>query len=98
MPRVDTTTDSVSQISLDSAKGLEWELVYFVDMEHVPWTENGIRESASALRVAVARARHRLVAIAARETPVVGILRRVLSPSGPTAGSRPMATRADGLA
>lgn len=84
----DPTTDSVSLISLHSAKGLEWDLVYLVGLENLPWTKDEIRQSASALRVAVTRACHRLVAVAARETPVVGMLRRALVPSGPASGSR----------
>ena len=94
----DPTTDSVSLISLHSAKGLEWDLVYLVGLENLPWTKDEIRQSASALRVAVTRACHRLVVVAARETAVVGILRRAPGPSGPAAGSAPTTPPADGVA
>ncbi|MCG3135465.1 MAG: hypothetical protein HMLKMBBP_03121 [Planctomycetes bacterium] len=76
----DPTTDSVAVISVHSAKGLEWDLVYLLGIENLPWTGNEVKQSVSALQVAVTRACHRLIVVAGKDSPVVGILRAAIAP------------------
>ena len=57
----DITTDRVSLISVHSAKGLDFDLVYLVGVGHIIPTVSNRVYLTGLLYVAITRARHRLV-------------------------------------
>lgn len=67
----DITTDRVSLISIHSAKGLDFDLVYLVGMDHMEPTEETWGSALSLLYVAITRARYRLVIPYVEETEMV---------------------------
>lgn len=57
----DITTDRVSLISVHSAKGLDFDLVYLVGVDHIIPTDKTSMHLTRLIYVAITRARHRLV-------------------------------------
>lgn len=74
----DITTDRVSLISIHSSKGLDFELVYLVGIDHIKPTEANWQGLVCLLYVAMTRAKYRLVIPYAEETNLVAHIRRCL--------------------
>ena len=69
------TANSVVVTTIHSAKGLEFEKVYFAGLESFPMRELNERENASMIYVGMTRAKHSLSMLAAKETEIVAKLR-----------------------
>ena len=67
----DITTDRVSLISIHSAKGLDFDLVYLVGMDHIRSTEATKKRLLSLVYVAMTRAKYRLVIPYVEETEFI---------------------------
>ena len=67
----DTTADRVSLISIHSAKGLDFDLVYLIGMDHIHPTGAAGDKLISLLYVAMTRAKYRLVIPYIEETAVI---------------------------
>jgi superfamily I DNA/RNA helicase len=67
----DITTDRVSLISIHSAKGLDFDLVYLVGIDHIRPTEHTKETLISLVYVAMTRARYRLVIPYVEETDLI---------------------------
>jgi superfamily I DNA/RNA helicase len=74
----DITTDRVSLISIHSSKGLDFDLVYLVGIDHIRPTEGTWRNLISLVYVAMTRAKYRLVIPYAQETELVAHIRKCL--------------------
>jgi superfamily I DNA/RNA helicase len=70
----DVTTDTVSLISIHSAKGLDFELVYLMGVDHIPSMKKTPKNLLSLIYVAITRAKHRLIIPYVEET---GFIRRM---------------------
>ena len=57
----DVTTDRVSLISIHSSKGLDFDLVYLVGVDHIHPTDQSRNTLTSLIYVAMTRAKYRLV-------------------------------------
>jgi hypothetical protein len=67
----DVTTDRVSLISIHSAKGLDFDLVYLVGLDHIHRTEKTRQNLVSLVYVAMTRAKVRLVIPYVEETDLI---------------------------
>ena len=67
----DVTTDKVSIISIHSSKGLDFDLVYLMGVDHINLTEPLRKNLLTLLYVAMTRAKHRLVIPYVRETELI---------------------------
>jgi len=67
----DITTDRVSLISIHSSKGLDFDLVYLVGMDHIQTTEATREVLVSLVYVALTRAKYRLVIPYVNETAII---------------------------
>jgi len=67
----DITTDRVSLISIHSSKGLDFELVYLINIDHIRPTEETMDSLISLVYVAMTRAKYRLVIPYIEETEFI---------------------------
>jgi hypothetical protein len=67
----DVTTDRVSLISIHSSKGLDFDLVYLVGLDHIHRTEKTRQNLVSLVYVAMTRAKVRLVIPYVEETDLI---------------------------
>jgi len=67
----DVTTDRVSLISIHSAKGLDFDLVYLVGIDHIHPTDATRENLISLIYVAMTRAKYRLVIPYVEETELI---------------------------
>jgi ATP-dependent exoDNAse (exonuclease V) beta subunit len=67
----DVTTDRVSLISIHSSKGLDFDLVYLVGLDHIHPTEETRQTMVSLVYVAMTRAKYRLVIPYVQETELI---------------------------
>jgi superfamily I DNA/RNA helicase len=67
----DVTTDRVSLISIHSSKGLDFDLVYLVGLDHIHGTEETKQNLISLVYVAMTRAKVRLVIPHVEETDLI---------------------------
>jgi superfamily I DNA/RNA helicase len=70
----DVTTDRVSLISIHSSKGLDFDLVYLVGLDHIQATDETRSNLVSLVYVAMTRAKYRLVIPYVEET---GLIKRI---------------------
>jgi superfamily I DNA and RNA helicase len=75
----DITTDRVSLISIHSSKGLDFDLVYLVGIDHIRPTEGTKGALVSLVYVAMTRAKYRLVIPYVEETGLIKRIRKCLS-------------------
>jgi hypothetical protein len=75
----DITTDRVSLISIHSSKGLDFDLVYIVGIDHIRPTEGTKEALVSLVYVAMTRAKYRLVIPYVEETGLIKRIRKCLS-------------------
>ncbi|UCF86140.1 MAG: AAA family ATPase [Desulfobacteraceae bacterium] len=75
----DITTDRVSLISIHSSKGLDFELVYLVGIDHIRPTEDTKEALISLVYVAMTRAKYRLVIPYVEETDLIKRIKECLS-------------------
>ena len=57
----DVTTDKVSLISIHSSKGLDFDLVYLIGVDHINLSDSVRKDLITLVYVAMTRAKHRLV-------------------------------------
>lgn len=74
----DITTDRVSLISVHSSKGLDFDLVYLVGIDHIRPTENTKDALISLVYVAMTRAKYRLVIPYVEETELITMMKESL--------------------
>jgi UvrD-like helicase C-terminal domain/Nuclease-related domain/AAA domain len=67
----DVTTDRVSLISIHSSKGLDFDLVYIVGLDHIHPTEETRQKLISLVYVAITRAKYRVVIPYVEETDLI---------------------------
>ncbi|MBN1832226.1 MAG: NERD domain-containing protein [Deltaproteobacteria bacterium] len=67
----DITTDRVSLISVHSSKGLDFDLVYLIGIDHIASTEETKEALNSLVYVAMTRAKYRLVIPYIEETELI---------------------------
>jgi len=67
----DVTTDRVSLISIHSSKGLDFDLVYLIGIDHIRPTETTKNALISLVYVAMTRAKYRLVIPYVEETELI---------------------------
>jgi hypothetical protein len=67
----DVTTDRVSLVSIHSSKGLDFDLVYLVGLDHIHRTEKTRQNLVSLVYVAMTRAKVRLVIPYVEETDLI---------------------------
>ncbi len=67
----DVTTDRVSLISIHSSKGLDFDLVYLVGLDHIQATDETRSNLVSLVYVAMTRAKYRLVLPYVEETELI---------------------------
>lgn len=67
----DVTTDRVSLISIHSSKGLDFDLVYLVGIDHIRPTEENRKGLVPLVYVAMTRAKYRLVIPYVEETELI---------------------------
>jgi superfamily I DNA and RNA helicase len=67
----DVTTDRVSLISIHSSKGLDFDLVYLVGVDHIHPTEDTKKNLISLVYVAMTRAKYRLVIPYVKESELI---------------------------
>jgi hypothetical protein len=67
----DITTDRVSLISIHSSKGLDFDLVYLVGVDHIHPTEETRQTCISLVYVAMTRAKYRLVIPYVEDTEMI---------------------------
>jgi hypothetical protein len=72
----DVTTDRVSLISIHSSKGLDFDLVYLVGLDHIHPTEETRQTMVSLVYVAMTRAKYRLVIPYVQETELIGRMKK----------------------
>lgn len=77
----DITTDRVSLISIHSAKGLDFDLVYLVGVDRIIPTDETRERLIRLIYVAITRARYRLVIPYVEETEFIGRLKASLTDS-----------------
>jgi superfamily I DNA/RNA helicase len=76
----DVTTDRVSLISIHSSKGLDFDLVYLVGLDHIRATEETRQNLVPLIYVAMTRAKYRLVIPYVEETELIEGIKRSLPP------------------
>ena len=76
----DVTTDRVSLISIHSSKGLDFDLVYLVGLDHIHRTEETRQNLVPLVYVAMTRAKHRLVIPYVEETDLIRRIKDCLPP------------------
>jgi len=69
--RFDWSKPSVKLITLHSAKGLEFPLVFIAALDSMPWKEEPLEEEVRLLYVGMTRSTHELVLTAASNSPIV---------------------------
>jgi hypothetical protein len=74
----DVTTDRVSLISIHSAKGLDFDLVYLMGADHIPPPEKTKKNLLSLIYVAMTRAKHRLIIPYVEETEIIRRMKKCL--------------------
>jgi hypothetical protein len=74
----DVTTDRVSLISIHSSKGLDFDLVYLVGLDHIHPTDETRQNLISLVYVAITRAKYRLVIPYIEETELIVKIRDCL--------------------
>jgi len=74
----DITTDRVSLISIHSSKGLDFNIVYLVGIDHIRATEDTKEDLISLVYVAMTRAKYRLVIPYVEETEIIKHLKECL--------------------
>jgi len=74
----DITTDRISLISIHSSKGLDFDLVYLMGIDHIRPTEATTENLTSLIYVAMTRARYRLVIPYVTETEFIVHLKNCL--------------------
>jgi len=74
----DITTDRVSLISIHSAKGLDFDLIYLVGIDRIRPAENTKEALISLVYVAMTRAKYRLVVPYERETKIIKKMKECL--------------------
>ncbi|MFC1532931.1 3'-5' exonuclease [Thermodesulfobacteriota bacterium] len=67
----DITTDRVSLISIHSSKGLDFDLVYLIGIDHIHPTNENRQTLISLIYVAMTRAKYRLVIPYVKETELI---------------------------
>jgi hypothetical protein len=77
----DITTDRVSLISVHSSKGLDFDLVYLVAIDHIRPTEAMKETLLSLVYVAMTRAKYRLVIPYVEETEFISRMKRCIAKS-----------------
>ena len=75
----DITTDRVSLISIHSAKGLDFDLVYLLGAEGLQPTDETRPKLTRLLYVALTRAKHRLVIPYVQETEFISRMKHCLA-------------------
>lgn len=75
----DITTDRVSLISIHSSKGLDFDLVYLIGVDHIKPTNENRKSLISLLYVAMTRAKYRLVIPYVNETEFITHMKECLS-------------------
>jgi hypothetical protein len=75
----DITTDRVSLISIHSSKGLDFDLVYLVGIDHIHPTEETRQNLISLVYVAMTRAKYRLVIPYVDETQLISRMKACLT-------------------
>ncbi|MFC1868955.1 DEAD/DEAH box helicase [Thermodesulfobacteriota bacterium] len=75
----DITTERVSLISIHSSKGLDFDLVYLVGIDHMRPTETTKERLASLVYVAMTRAKYRLVVPYVEETEPIKRMKKCLT-------------------
>ncbi|KRI00835.1 3'-5' exonuclease [Curvibacter sp. PAE-UM] len=69
--RFDWSKPSVKLITLHSAKGLEFPLVFIAGLDSMPWKDEPLEEEVRLLYVGMTRSTHGLVLTAAGNSPIV---------------------------
>ena len=72
----DMTTDRVSLISIHSSKGLDFDLVYLMGIDHIHTTEQRRQNLVSLVYVAMTRAKYRLVIPYVEETELISRMKK----------------------
>jgi hypothetical protein len=75
----DITTDRVSLISIHSSKGLDFDLVYLIGVDHLHPTRHTRQSLISLVYVAMTRAKYRLVIPYVTETELINRMKDCLS-------------------
>ena len=74
----DVTTDRVSLISIHSSKGLDFDLVYVIGVDHIHTTYATRGTLITLVYVAMTRAKHRLVIPYVEETELIRRIKKCL--------------------
>jgi superfamily I DNA/RNA helicase len=74
----DITKDRVSLISIHSSKGLDFDLVYLIGIDHIRPTDAYKETAISIVYVAMTRAKYRLVIPYVEETEIVARMKGCL--------------------
>lgn len=69
--RFDWSRPSVKLITMHSAKGLEFPLVFIAGLDSMPWKDEPLEEEVRLLYVGMTRSTHMLVLTAAGNSPIV---------------------------
>ncbi|MBN1106027.1 MAG: NERD domain-containing protein [Deltaproteobacteria bacterium] len=75
----DVTTDRVSVISIHSSKGLDFDLVYLVGVDHIHVAESAKETLTALIYVGMTRAKYRLVIPYVQETELVRRMKACLN-------------------
>ena len=78
----DVATDRVSLISIHSSKGLDFDLVYLVGIDHIYPTEERYPNLLTLIYVAITRAKYRLVVPYIEETGFIKMMKKSLGIMG----------------
>jgi len=89
----DVTTDRVSLISIHSAKGLDFDLVYLLGMDRIRPSDSTREYLVSLVYVAMTRAKYRLVIPYVEETELIRHMQACLGGSGRKAGKDEVSVR-----
>lgn len=77
----DISGDRISLISIHSAKGLDFDLVYLMGVDQIHPTDRTLRKIVALLYVAMTRAKYRLVIPYVEETEMIGRIMSCLPPA-----------------
>jgi hypothetical protein len=80
----DVTTDKISLISIHSSKGLDFDLVYLLGVDHINLTDSLRKNLVTLLYVAMTRAKHRLVIPYVRESELIRRMKDCLTNTNPS--------------
>ena len=75
----DITTDRVPLISIHSSKGLDFDLVYLVGIDHIHPIKTTQERMVSLIYVAMTRAKYRLVIPYVEETEIIERMKACLT-------------------